>query len=108
MRCHRNGLVHVVLVLAFPAEGFARDLLQSALDQVRHGLAVFDKDMRLMCWNRPFRELMNLPDEVVQLGAGLDTLLRVAAGRAGLDSPTLERIVGDRVVKLGVHQEIYN
>jgi Na+/proline symporter/signal transduction histidine kinase len=87
---------------------FNRDLLQSALDQVRHGLAVFDKDMRLMCWNRPFRELMNLPDDVVQLGAPLDTLLRVSAGRAGLDSPTLDDVIGDRVLKLAVHQEIYH
>jgi Na+/proline symporter/signal transduction histidine kinase/FixJ family two-component response regulator len=87
---------------------FNRDLLQSALDQVRHGLAVFDKDMRLMCWNRPFRELMNLPDEVVQLGAPLDTLLRVSAGRAGLESPVLDEVIGDRVLKLAVHQEIFH
>ena len=36
---------------------YNRDLLQSALDQVRHGLSVFDNDMRLICWNRQFREL---------------------------------------------------
>jgi Na+/proline symporter/signal transduction histidine kinase len=87
---------------------FNRDLLQSALDQVRHGLAVFDKDMRLMCWNRPFRELLDLPDEVVQLGAPLDMLLRVSAGRAGLESPLLDDVIGDRVIKLAVRQEIYH
>jgi PAS domain-containing protein len=38
---------------------YNRDLLQSALDQVRHGLGVFDADMRLICWNRQFRELLN-------------------------------------------------
>ena len=43
---------------------YNRDLLQSALDQVRHGLSVFDKDMRLICWNRQFRELLNLPPEL--------------------------------------------
>ena len=37
---------------------YNRDLLQSALDQVRHGLSVFDKDMKLICWNRQFRELL--------------------------------------------------
>jgi len=87
---------------------FNRDLLQSALDQVRHGLAVFDRDMRLMCWNRPFRELLNLPDEVVQLGAGLDSLLRVSAGRAGLENPALDIVIGDRMVKLALNQEIYH
>ncbi|NJM55380.1 MAG: response regulator [Verrucomicrobiae bacterium] len=87
---------------------FNRDLLQSALDQVRHGLAVFDRDMRLMCWNRPFRELLNLPDEVVQLGAGLDSLLRVSAGRAGLENPLLDVVIGDRMMKLALNQEIYH
>ena len=37
---------------------YNRDLLQSALDQVRHGLSVFDRDMQLICWNRQFRELL--------------------------------------------------
>jgi Na+/proline symporter/signal transduction histidine kinase/CheY-like chemotaxis protein len=87
---------------------FNRDLLQSALDQVRHGLAVFDKDMRLICWNRQFRELLNLPDEMMQLGVPLDALLRVSAARAGLESPMLDTIVGDRVLKLAVSQEIYH
>ena len=41
---------------------YNRDLLQSALDQVRHGLSVFDKDMRLICWNRQFRELLECAD----------------------------------------------
>jgi len=87
---------------------FNRDLLQSALDQVRHGLSVFDKDMRLICWNRQFRELLNLPEEVVQLGTPLDTLLRISAARAGLESPNLETVIGDRVLKLAVRHEIYH
>jgi Na+/proline symporter/CheY-like chemotaxis protein len=87
---------------------FNRDLLQSALDQVRHGLAVFDKDMQLICWNRQFRELLNLPDEVVTLGMTLDTVLRISAARAGLESPIIDAIISDRILKLAVLQEIYH
>ena len=87
---------------------FNRDLLQSAMDQVRHGLAVFDKDMRLICWNRQFHELLELPEELVQLNLPLDSVLRVAAARAGLESPILEEVIGDRVMKLAVHHEIYH
>jgi Na+/proline symporter/signal transduction histidine kinase/CheY-like chemotaxis protein len=87
---------------------FNRDLLQSALDQVRHGLSVFDKDMRLICWNRPFRELLDLPEEVVTLGLPLDVILKISASRAGLESPMIETIVGDRVLKLAVRHEIYH
>ena len=60
---------------------YNRDLLQSALDQVRHGLSVFDKDMRLICWNRQFRELLNLPPELGRVGAPLDRILRTCAER---------------------------
>ena len=67
---------------------YNRDLLQSALDQVRHGLSVFDRNMQLICWNRQFRELLNLPAELGRVGAPLDQILRVCAergdfGRAG-------------------------
>jgi PAS domain-containing protein len=60
---------------------YNRDLLQSALDQVRHGLSVFDKDMKLICWNRQFRELLNLPSELGRVGAPLDRILRTCAER---------------------------
>lgn len=87
---------------------FNRDLLQSAIDQVRHGLAVFDKDMRLICWNRQFRDLLDLPEEFVQLNVPLDAALRVSAARAGIESPLLETVIGDRLMKLAVRHEIYH
>lgn len=87
---------------------FNRDLLQSAIDQVRHGLAVFDKDLRLICWNRQFRDLLDLPEEFVQLNVPLDAVLRVSAARAGIESPLLETVVDDRLMKLAVRHEIYH
>lgn len=45
-----------------------RDLLQIALDQMEQGITVFDKDFRLAFWNRQFRTLFDLPDEVMQVG----------------------------------------
>jgi signal transduction histidine kinase len=32
------------------------------------GITVLDKDLRLTCWNRQFRRLFDLPDEVMQVG----------------------------------------
>ncbi|WP_139973379.1 PAS domain-containing hybrid sensor histidine kinase/response regulator [Ochrobactrum sp. CGA5] len=45
-----------------------RNLLQTALDQMEQGITVFDKDLRLTFWNRQFRQLFDLPDEVMQVG----------------------------------------
>ncbi len=33
---------------------YNREILQTALDHVRQGIAVYDKEMRLVCWNRQF------------------------------------------------------
>ena len=40
---------------------YNREILQTALDHVRQGIAVFDKDLQLICWNRQFGEIFDLP-----------------------------------------------
>lgn len=53
-----------------------RDLLQIALDQMEQGITVFDSDLRLTCWNRQYRTLFGLPDDLGQVGVSLDRILR--------------------------------
>ena len=43
---------------------YNREILQTALDHVRQGIAVFDKDLHLVCWNRQFGEILDLPPEL--------------------------------------------
>ncbi|TMJ71440.1 MAG: response regulator [Alphaproteobacteria bacterium] len=86
---------------------YNRDLLQSALDQVRHGLSVFDKDMRLICWNRQFRELLNLPPELGQVGVPLDKILRACAQRGDFGGGDIDKLVTDRLTKLALAREMF-
>ncbi|MCG8561491.1 MAG: hybrid sensor histidine kinase/response regulator [Hyphomicrobiales bacterium] len=86
---------------------YNRDLLQSALDQVRQGISVYDKDMRLICWNRQFREILNLPPELGRVGVPLDELIRFSAGRGDLGSGNVEDIVSDRIHKYVSTQETF-
>ena len=37
---------------------YNREILQTALDHVRQGIAVFDKELQLICWNRQFGEIL--------------------------------------------------
>ncbi|TPM53799.1 MULTISPECIES: PAS domain-containing hybrid sensor histidine kinase/response regulator [unclassified Mesorhizobium] len=67
-----------------------RDLLQIALDQMEQGITVFDRDFRLICWNRQYRELFDLPDDMGQVGVSLDQILRHLAERG--DIPTDQRV----------------
>jgi Na+/proline symporter/signal transduction histidine kinase len=63
---------------------YNREILQTALDHVRQGIAVFDKDMHLVCWNRQFGEVLNIPPDLVRIGTGIEDILSFQAGSGSL------------------------
>lgn len=85
---------------------YNRDLLQSALDQVHQGIAVFDRNMRLICWNRQFREMLDLPANLGRVGVQLDEIVRHMAGREA-DTPAFEEFVTQRIRKYVVTMETF-
>lgn len=54
---------------------YNRDLLQSAIDHVEQGIAVFDHDLALVCWNTQFRKLLSLPPGLGKVGVPLNDVL---------------------------------
>ncbi|MBR0877348.1 Na+/proline symporter/signal transduction histidine kinase [Bradyrhizobium japonicum] len=54
---------------------FNREILQTALNHVRQGIAVFDADLQLICSNRQFGELLNVPPHFIQFGTPLREIL---------------------------------
>ena len=86
---------------------YNRDLLQTALDQVRQGISVFDKDLRLICWNRQFRSLLGLPPEYGQVGTPLDAILRYQAERGEFGLSSVEALVSERLDALAVRMETF-
>src|SRR5438477_1598420 len=54
---------------------FNREILQTALNHVRQGIAVFDADLQLICSNRQFGEILGLPPHLVQIGIPLQEIL---------------------------------
>ncbi len=58
---------------------YNRQVLQTALNHVSQGIAVFDKDLNLVCWNRQFGELFDLPHEFIRVGVGLTEIIREIA-----------------------------
>ncbi|HKS19142.1 MAG TPA: PAS domain-containing hybrid sensor histidine kinase/response regulator [Bradyrhizobium sp.] len=57
------------------AAHFNREILQTALNHVRQGIAVFDADLQLICSNRQFVDILGLPPDLVQLGTPLREIL---------------------------------
>ena len=86
---------------------YNRDLLQTALDQVGQGIAVFDRQLRLSCWNRQYRQLLGLPAELGQVGTALSDILSLIAlnGEFGRGSP--EVAVAERMERITGHVEAF-
>ena len=76
---------------------YNREILQTALDHVRQGIAVFDRDLRLICWNRQFGEMLDLPPEIVRIGVGMDEVIRFNAASGVFGSGPVEEIVREKL-----------
>ncbi|MFV2091625.1 MAG: NahK/ErcS family hybrid sensor histidine kinase/response regulator, partial [Hyphomicrobiales bacterium] len=86
---------------------YNRDLLQSAIDNVDQGISVFDEDLRLSCWNRRFRDLLNIPESLGRVGMPLSDILRYLADQGSLGPGDDESMVAERIEKIVVTMQPY-
>ncbi|MEQ8739061.1 MAG: PAS domain-containing hybrid sensor histidine kinase/response regulator [Hoeflea sp.] len=63
---------------------YNRDLLQTALGQMDQGITVFDSSNRLTVWNKRFRALLELPENVGQVGFPLESIIAILAARGDI------------------------
>lgn len=56
---------------------YNQGMLQTALGQMNQGIAVFDSSNNLTVWNRRFRELLDLPEQVGQVGFALTDMMDI-------------------------------
>jgi Na+/proline symporter/signal transduction histidine kinase/CheY-like chemotaxis protein len=78
---------------------YNRDLLQATLENVRQGISVFDRELRLVCWNRRFRELLDLPPAFGRVGVTLGEIIRFNADRGeyAIAAADVESLVAERL-----------
>jgi Na+/proline symporter/signal transduction histidine kinase len=76
---------------------YNRAILQTALDHVRQGIAVFDKELQLICWNRQFGEILDLPPGLTRVGIGLADILRFNAKRGDVGPERIEAFVAEQI-----------
>src|SRR5437764_9523354 len=86
---------------------YNREILQTALDHVRQGIAVFDKDLRLVCWNRQFGEVLDLPPELTRIGVTLEEIVRCSAEQGALGPGPIDTLVRERLAHYVSESEPY-
>ncbi len=80
-----------------------RDLLQSAIDNVDQGLAVFEPGMTLICWNSTLQKFLGLGSDLNRVGTPITEvfdafLARTASGR---------QASGDRVRRIALTHDAF-
>ena len=80
-----------------------RDLLQSAIDNVDQGLAVFEPGMTLICWNATLQEFLGLGSDLNRVGTPITEVLGVFLARTAAG----KGMVDDRVRKIALTHEVF-
>jgi len=72
-----NGVLDVATILPFPQMSGKNEelLLRTVLDNMSHGVLLFDSDQRLIICNQRYLDLYRLPPEITRPGCTLRTLL---------------------------------
>ena len=58
---------------------------------------MFDKDLQLICWNRQFGEILDLPPSLIRVGIGLADILRFNSKRDDVASDRSEEFLGAQI-----------
>lgn len=86
---------------------YNRDLLQSAIDNVKQGIAVFDVERNLICWNVQFENLLQLPMDVCRIGAPLEDIISIMAAQSKHNHDTGAEIIGDYARKIAITHDTF-
>jgi Na+/proline symporter/signal transduction histidine kinase len=86
---------------------FNREILQTALNHVRQGIAVFDPDLQLICSNRQFGEILGLPLHLVQIGIPLREILEFMGAASLPGAGEREALIESRLAAYTTEGEPY-
>jgi signal transduction histidine kinase/CheY-like chemotaxis protein len=77
-----------------------KDVLQHAIELARDGMAIFSADLRLMAWNRAYRDMFDFPAEYMRIGTPMDVLVRFNAERGVYGLGSADEYVALRMASL--------
>ncbi len=72
-------------------------LLQTALDNMTNGLAIYDDQHKLITVNQRFKDLFEFPDKLVKAGTKLEELLHFRGNRGDFGNVSIDQIISEKV-----------
>ncbi|MEH2481617.1 Na+/proline symporter/signal transduction histidine kinase [Nitrobacteraceae bacterium AZCC 2146] len=86
---------------------FNREILQTALNHVRQGIAVFNPELQLICSNRQFGDILGLPPQIVQIGIPLREILEFIGAQSAPSFGDNETLTQMRLIAYTTEGEPY-
>lgn len=74
-----------------------RELLGAGLDLLDQGVTVFDGDLRMVAWNKPFLRLLEFPETLACPGVSFEEFIRFNARRGEYGPGDVDELVRERV-----------
>lgn len=102
----RNGSPQTRPKIEGVHHGSAEHLLREILENLPQGVAAFDTDHRLFAWNYPFQAILDLPDDLMQVGVNWQELLAYVARRGDYGPIDPEQLIKARMSEIQKGQEL--
>ncbi len=74
------------------------EILRTTLDHLTQGVSLIDERFRFLAWNQRFLDLLDLPNDLVEVGHPFEDVLRYLAGRGEYGSGDPDEAVEDRMM----------
>lgn len=97
---YRHNLLNDVVDLVDEASEvlkFNRSLLQSTIQNIGQGIAVVDKELRLVAWNRRYLQMFDYPEEEIFIGRPVEEVIRLNGKRGLFGKEDVEQAVLKRI-----------
>jgi len=78
----------------------ANHILTITFDHMAQGVSMFDGNGRLLAWNRQFRELLDLPEDVINENTTTESFIRFLTQRGDLGPGDPDEMLRDRMKTL--------
>lgn len=73
------------------------EMLQAGLNLLDQGITVFDSNLKLVAWNRPFLQLLDFPEALAYVGAPYENFIRYNAKRGEYGPGDIEIQIAERI-----------
>ncbi|NRA88126.1 MAG: PAS-domain containing protein, partial [Rhizobiales bacterium] len=82
-----------------------REILQSAIDNIKQGICVLDKNLKLTCWNNAFQELLDIPDGILENSTNFEIVLEYCADKGRFGAGDVKELVAERIQNYIVYKK---